>query len=459
MASRSKPRANSQAGAPLVTDESTNDDPFGIRPAAPEPAVGGWTMPIAASSPAVESPELEEPQFDTRSHEPPPTTVPPKTRHLAALLAGIGVAVVGGVAWGLVAKWTGREFGFLAWGVGILTGLTCVWVGGKKKKTFALQVIAIATAALGVLVGKYFAYAFIVHGGGYQFGIPPAILSTDMLHLFRSDLRTVFGLLDILWFGSAVASAGLIARPEWPEVEAPREQTAPTGEPRFDEYGLPLEETYRQPVHHSRNPIDRVARRLPQPWRTIVDWAVTIAGAIAIVLLIKAVVVNPYRIPSSSMEPTLHCARPAQDCEARFSDRVLANRFIYRFRDPKRGEIVVFKTPDAAKIKCGAGGTFVKRIIGLPGDKLQVRVIRGNGYVFINGRQLNEPYIQAIRRSPASQYPAGGGVLTVPKDNYFMMGDNRAQSCDSRFWGTVPRKNIIGKVFLTYWPPNRLSFR
>ncbi|HZO48707.1 MAG TPA: signal peptidase I [Gaiellaceae bacterium] len=204
----------------------------------------------------------------------------------------------------------------------------------------------------------------------------------------------------------------------------------------------------------SHNPVDRLARRLPQPWRTIVDWVVTIAGAIAIVLLIKAYVVNPYRIPSSSMEPTLHCARPAQGCEARFSDRVLANRFVYHFRDPRRGEIVVFETPPAARQKCGAGGTFVKRIIGLPGDRLEVRVIRGNGYVFIDGRRLNEPYIQLARRAPASPY----GPVTVPKGQYFMMGDNRSQSCDSRFWGTVPRRNIIGKVFMTYWPPNRISF-
>jgi signal peptidase I len=208
------------------------------------------------------------------------------------------------------------------------------------------------------------------------------------------------------------------------------------------------------PKRKSRNPIDRLTAGLPRPWRIAIDWIVTIAGAILIVLAIKAWVVNPYRIPSSSMEPTLHCARPAQGCEARFSDRVLANRFIYHFTDPKRGDIVVFKTPPEARIKCGAGGTFVKRIIGLPGDRLEVRLLKGQGYVYINGRKLNEPYIQASRREDASPFAA----VTVPQGQYFMMGDNRGESCDSRAWGTVPRKNIIGKVFMTYWPPNRLSF-
>ncbi|HEY7018324.1 MAG TPA: S26 family signal peptidase, partial [Gaiellaceae bacterium] len=109
----------------------------------------------------------------------------------------------------------------------------------------------------------------------------------------------------------------------------------------------------RQP---SRNPLDRLTAGLPRPWRIAIDWIVTIAGAIAIVLAIKAWVVNPYRIPSSSMEPTLHCARPGQGCEARLSDRVLANRFIYHFRDPRRGEIIVFNTPQAAQQMCGASG-------------------------------------------------------------------------------------------------------
>ena len=85
-----------------------------------------------------------------------------------------------------------------------------------------------------------------------------------------------------------------------------------------------------------RNPIDFLTHGLPRQWRILIDWAITILGAVAIVLAIKAYVVNPYRIPSSSMEPTLHCARPGSGCEARFSDRVLANRFIYHFRDPER---------------------------------------------------------------------------------------------------------------------------
>src|SRR4051794_25445995 len=199
--------------------------------------------------------------------------------------------------------------------------------------------------------------------------------------------------------------------------------------------------------HHSRNPVDRMTRRLPRGWRIAIDWFVTIAGAIAIVLAIKAWVVNPYRIPSSSMEPTLHCAG-GQGCEARLSDRVLANRFIYRFRSPHRGEIVVFKTPPAAQQRCGAGGTFVKRLIGLPGETWSER----NGYVYINGKRLNEPYIKPDRRDTETH-----SAQVIPKGTYFMMGDNRGESCDSRVWGTVPRKNLIGEVFATYWPPNRIS--
>jgi signal peptidase I len=200
-----------------------------------------------------------------------------------------------------------------------------------------------------------------------------------------------------------------------------------------------------------RDPLGRLLPGLPRSVRVVLDWVLTIAGAILIVVALKAWVVNPYRIPSSSMEPTLHCARPAPGCEARFSDRVLANRFVYHFRNPKRGEIIVFKTPPEAKVRCGAGGTFVKRLIGLPGELVSER----DGYVYIDGRRLEEPYIKADRRDhePPRTWPR------IPAGQYFFMGDNRSQSCDSRVWGSVPRANLIGEVFFVYWPPNRLGFR
>ena len=198
-----------------------------------------------------------------------------------------------------------------------------------------------------------------------------------------------------------------------------------------------------------RGPVDRLTARLPSPWRTVVDWLVTIAVAVAAVLAIKAWVVNPYRIPSSSMEPTLHCAEPGDGCAARFSDRVLANRFIYHFKEPERGDIVVFETPPEARTRCGAGGTFVKRLIGLPGERIAER----EGAVYVNGRRLAERYLDGRRDDMT--FPE----RRIPDDHYFVMGDNRGQSCDSRVWGAVPRDNIIGEVFAVYWPPQRIGIR
>jgi signal peptidase I len=198
-----------------------------------------------------------------------------------------------------------------------------------------------------------------------------------------------------------------------------------------------------------KGPVDRLTASLPAPWATAIDWIVTIAVAVAAVLAIKQWVVNPYRIPSSSMEPTLHCARPESGCQAGYSDRVLANRFIYHFRDPERGDIVVFETPPEALQRCGAGGTFVKRIIGLPGDRLAQQ----GGVLRVNGEPLRESYLNGTAPGPDFRRVALG------EDEYFMMGDNRAQSCDSREWGSVPRENLIGPVFGVYWPPQRIGFR
>jgi signal peptidase I len=205
-----------------------------------------------------------------------------------------------------------------------------------------------------------------------------------------------------------------------------------------------------------RGPVDRLFPNLSHRTRVVVDWIVTIAVAVAIVLGVKAWVVNPYRIPSPSMEPTLHCARPEPYCEASRSDRVLANRFIYHFRDPKRGEIVVFHAPKAATVAC-TGGIFVKRIIGLPGEVWAER----DGYTYIDGRRLSEPYVQPQRRDQQTKtmadIPPAGTLRRIPKSMYLMEGDNRAHSCDSRVWGLVPRSSIIGEVFFTYWPVGRIG--
>jgi signal peptidase I len=197
-----------------------------------------------------------------------------------------------------------------------------------------------------------------------------------------------------------------------------------------------------------RNPLDRLTASLPSPLDTVFDWVITIAVAVAAVLAIKAWVVNPYRIPSSSMEPTLHCAAPEQGCEAGSSDRVLANRFIYHFRDPERGDIVVFETPPQAAADCGAGGTFVKRLIGLPGDRIGQR----HGVLRVNGERLDEPYVKG---NPGTNFR----TRTLGQDEYFMMGDNRAESCDSREWGPVSRDDLIGPVFAVYWPLTRIGLR
>ncbi len=195
-----------------------------------------------------------------------------------------------------------------------------------------------------------------------------------------------------------------------------------------------------------RNPVDRLTEGLPLGLRVAIDWIVTIAGAILIVLAIKAFVVNPYRIPSSSMEPTLHCARPGLDCQADWSDRVLANRFIYHFREPERGEIVVFETPELAKVRCGAGGTFVKRLMGVPGDVLSFRA----GRLFVNGKPATEPYARID--------PGENRTYRVPRGRYFMLGDNRPNSCDSTVWGPVARDALVGPVFAIYWPPRRIDY-
>ena len=141
---------------------------------------------------------------------------------------------------------------------------------------------------------------------------------------------------------------------------------------------------------------------------------------------------HTYRIPSSAMEPTLHCAKPAPGCLGKEDDRVV----VKVGGSVKRGDIVIFTAPQEAAVRCGIGGLSVKRVIGLPGETVY--------FIDIDGKRLPEPYLQPARRLSDGAHFA----LTwhVRKGQFFVLGDNRAESCDSRVWGGVPKHNVIGPV-------------
>lgn len=160
---------------------------------------------------------------------------------------------------------------------------------------------------------------------------------------------------------------------------------------------------------------------------------------------ILGLTMKPYRIPSSAMEPTLECPVPGSGCTGATADRILVLRFA-PFWSPSRGDIVAFETPQEAALKCGAGGTFVKRLIGMPGEAVSER----KGRVSINGKPLNEPYVKRQRDTRNETW-------RVPEGEYFFLGDNRTQSCDSREWGSVPRGNFVGPVVARYWPLDRIG--
>jgi signal peptidase I len=245
--------------------------------------------------------------------------------------------------------------------------------------------------------------------------------------------------------------------PEWPVFIPSSEQYPASG--RLPAHGA--EDVPPAPARRSHDPLGRLFPGLSRSARVMLDWILTVAGAVLIVLAIKHWVVNPYRIPSSSMEPTLNCAKPGDGCLGDSSDRVLACRICLDFSNPSRGDIVVFNTPPAAASACAVseGETFVKRIIGLPGETVKED---NKGFIWIRGPnskkffKLPEPYITARARAFDSHK---GQHWQVPPGEYFMMGDNRSQSCDSRTWGSVPRSDLIGTVFFVYWPPDRIGFK
>jgi signal peptidase I len=197
--------------------------------------------------------------------------------------------------------------------------------------------------------------------------------------------------------------------------------------------------------------------------RSLIELVLTLAVAVGLALLLQAFVVKPYRIPSGSMLPTLA-----------LQQRILVNRMDTH---PGLGDVVVFHPPHGADLglrQCAnsrqgisAQGvalvqpcdqplasestqTFVKRVVGLPGDMLRIV----NGHVIRNGKREPDAYITACGGATECTF---SGSIRVPAGDYYMMGDNRGDSDDSRYWGPVPQRYIIGVAFFTYWPLDRIG--
>jgi signal peptidase I len=194
---------------------------------------------------------------------------------------------------------------------------------------------------------------------------------------------------------------------------------------------------------------------------SVVELVLIVAVALGLALAIQAFIIKPYRIPSGSMLPTI-----------RLGQRVLVDRLGNDFSSPHVGEIIVFHPPKNYDLGCldsnegqtgGAGQrpcgvqrseesseTFIKRVVGLPGDRIKIV----DGHVYRNGVREKDPYIAPCAGEASCEFPV---AITVPRGDYYMMGDNRGESDDSRFWGPVPRAWIIGDAFFTYWPPDRIG--
>jgi len=190
---------------------------------------------------------------------------------------------------------------------------------------------------------------------------------------------------------------------------------------------------------------------------SLVELVLIVAVALGLALGIQAFLVKPYRIPSESMVPTLEVGQ-----------RVLVNRIGERFTHPEVGDIIVFHPPEGATTNtcgeaqppagaaCGeptqdrADVNFIKRVVAGPGDRIAIE----DGHVILNGKRQTEDFALPCDPDAPCNFPT---EITIPADHYFMMGDNRGSSDDSRFWGPVPEKWVIGQAFATYWPPGRIG--
>jgi len=177
------------------------------------------------------------------------------------------------------------------------------------------------------------------------------------------------------------------------------------------------------------------------------DWVESIIVAFLLAMVIRAFVVQAFKIPTGSMRMTLI-----------EGDLILVNKFIYGARvpftklrlpalaQPKRGDIVVFIYPEDKK------KDFIKRLVGLPGETVEIK----GGSIYINSKPVQEPIFNKIYYYNRGELGGEGQKILIPKDSYFVLGDNSTSSKDSRFWGFVPKENLLGQALIIYWPLNRI---
>ncbi len=195
--------------------------------------------------------------------------------------------------------------------------------------------------------------------------------------------------------------------------------------------------------------INRQGTRKNKIKSEIREWTESIIIALILALVIRQFVVQAFKIPTGSMRMTLI-----------EGDRILVNKFIYgaevpfvgirlpAFRQPQRGDVVVFRYPEDPK------KDFIKRLVALPGETLEIR----NGSIYINGILNKDQFIhnRYYYNRPESDFGKEGQIIKVPENSFYVLGDNSSSSRDSRYWGFVPKKNVLGKAMVVYWPPNRI---
>ena len=171
--------------------------------------------------------------------------------------------------------------------------------------------------------------------------------------------------------------------------------------------------------------------------RIIWEYAESLLIAAALALIIRTFIITPFKIPTGSMEPTLIPG-----------DKIFVNRFIYRFTPPQKGDVIVFRYPEDPK------RDFIKRLVASVNEAVEI----ANGKILVNKQAVDNPKIfQKITYLNQGAYGAEGAMIVVPQDNFFVLGDNSASSRDSRYWGFVPRKFLIGKAVVIWWPLNRIG--